>query len=220
MLICSSFCFAFALVGSQIILFMIFLSFISLFLTLSSLGFCCSLELWLTTPALCCRIALNEWQGVWFIFWVTAQKTNLHQSKARQGSVTPQSDMLGGAYSKKDRWSLIADLHCRSLITEISSKVIDSACSGRQDVISSNFLSKCEGLNSTDSFTYFPYSYGNRVMRKLEEWNISSARKCEHELWWVDSTSTFVPKEAKRLLSQSLFSSAELPMQKWHHFTW
>lgn len=77
--------------------------------------------------------------------------------------------MLGGAYSKKDRWSLIADLHCRSLITEISSKVIDSACSGRQHVISSNFLSKCEGLNSTDSFMYFPYSYGNSVMRKLEE---------------------------------------------------
>lgn len=77
--------------------------------------------------------------------------------------------MLGGAYSKRDRWSLIADLYCRSLITEISSQVIDSACSGRQHVISSNFLSKSEGLNDRDSFMCFLYSYGNRVMRKLEE---------------------------------------------------
>lgn len=118
------------------------LSFIPILLILGSVAFCCSLELWLTTPALCCRIALNEWRGEWFIFWVTAQKTNFHQSKTRQESVTPQSDMLGGAYSKRDRWSLIADLHCRSLITEISSKVIDSTCSRRQHVISSNFLSK------------------------------------------------------------------------------
>jgi len=96
------------------------------------------------------------------------RQTSINQ-KTRQESVTPQSDMLGGTYSKRDRWSLIADLHCRSLITEISSKVIDSTCSGRQHVISSNFLSKCEGLNSRDSFMCFLYSCGNRVMRKLED---------------------------------------------------
>lgn len=126
----------------------------------------------------------TQWMARGMIYFLShCSKDKLASIKNRQGSVTPQSDMLGGTYSKKDRWSLIADLHCRSLITEISSKVIDSACSGRQHVISSNFLSKCEGLNSTDSFTYFPYSYGNRVMRKLEEWNILSARKREHELW-------------------------------------
>lgn len=57
------------------------LSFISILLILGSVAFCCSLELWLTTPALCCRIALSEWRREWFIFWVTAQKTNFHQSK-------------------------------------------------------------------------------------------------------------------------------------------
>lgn len=149
--------------------------------------FCCSLELWLTTPALCCRIALNEWQGEWFIFWVTAQKTNLHQSKSRQESMTPQRDMLGGAYSKRDRWSLIADLHCRSLITEISSKVIDSACSGRQHVTSSNFLSKCEGLNGRDSFTCFLYNCGNGMMGNLEEWNTLSAWTRESLAGWFSS---------------------------------
>lgn len=105
--------------------------------------------------------------------------------------MTPQSDMLGGAYSKRDRWSLIADLHCRSLITEISSKVIDSTCSRRQHVISSNFLSKWRCLNGRDSFMCLLYSYGNRAMRKLEEWNIFSPWRHEHECWWVDSVHLY-----------------------------